>query len=153
MGRGQEHDAPWWPVLEAGPLLRATDAANHYTWLVEETDAPSPYSLILPIAREGWAHAGVELVSETADGVVINYDFGGQPHVLAPTLAVMLDAVAEMVAAGAGEPRDGQDARVWRALRARTIEDRPEWKLWPYDRMFDLSGENWPPHWRAALEG
>lgn len=146
---GQEESAPWWPVLEAGRLLSATEAAAYYKWLREEADLRRLYGLIVPIAHEGWDQAGVELVSD-APGAVIHYGFGDQPRVLAPTLAAMLDVTAQMVAAGIGEPKENEDARVWRARRAELSDERAEWELWPYDRVIGWNAEDWPPHWRAV---
>ena len=69
---------------------------------------------------------------------------------LAPTLAVMIDITAEMVAAGIGEPKEGEDARIWRAQRAQFSNERAEWELWPYDRLIPWDADDWPSLASAA---
>ena len=149
---GQVEDAPWFPSFEAGRLLRAADAAGHYKWLREEAAPGAPYSLLVPIVHEGWNQVGVELVGD-GPGVVVDYSFGDDLLVRAPTLAAMLDVTAEMILAGMGEPKEGEDARIWRAQREELVAKRPGWDLWPYDRVLSLSENAWPPHWRSAPRG
>jgi hypothetical protein len=149
---GQDASAPWWPALESGRLLGAAEAAAHDKWLRDEADEQgrSLSSLLHPLAHEGWCQVGMELLSE-GPGAIIDYGFGDQPRVLAPTLAVMLDVTAQMIEAGIASPRQEEDARVWRAKRAALLENRPEWEHWSHDRVLTMTGEHWPSHWRAAL--
>ena len=149
---GQAWGAPWFPAFEAGRLLSAAEAAGHYTWLVEEFAPGAPYSLLVPIVHEGSSQVGVELVGD-GPGAVVDYSFGDDLRVRAPTLAAILDVTAEMVVAGIGEPKDGEDARIWRGQREEMAAERPEWDFWPYDRVLSLVGDAWPPHWRSALRG
>ena len=134
---GQEWDAPWFPAFEAGRLLSASEAARHYEWLVAEAAPGAPYSLLVPIVHEGWSQVGVELVGN-GPGAVVDYSFGDDLRVRAPTLAAMLDVAAEMVVAGIGEPKEGEDARDWRARREEMAAKRPGWDSWRYDRVLSL---------------
>ena len=149
---GQEWGALWFPAFEAGRFLSASEAAGHYKWLNEEAAPGGPYSVLVPIVHDGWNQVGVELVGD-GPGAVVDYSFGDELRVRAPTLAAMLDVAAEMVVGGIGEPKQEEDARIWRARREEMAATRPGWELWPYDRVLSLSASDWPPHWQSAPRG
>jgi hypothetical protein len=88
----------------------------------------------------------------TADrpGVVIDASFGNAAvNVVAPSLAAMLDATADMIEAGMSleQPSDHDEFR----RRAALIDARDDWVTWPYDRIIAHEVAGWPPHWRVAI--
>ena len=140
---------PWWPSISCGPLLSAAHAAEHYTWLRDETEDWQWNPLWLPVAREGWNQAGVEMTADRP-GVVIDVSFGNPGVIIvAASLAAMLDAAADMIEAGLPleQPSDHDERR----RRAALIDARADWEAWPYDRDIAQGVAGWPPHWRVAI--
>jgi hypothetical protein len=150
---GQEPGSIWWPSLQCGPLLSASRAAHHYRFLC--ADAEGQWNpLWLPVASEGWYQAGVEMTMDRP-GVVLDGSFPDpEVHVVAPSLAAALLAVADMAAEGivADAPGYASDCDL-RSFREATVEarnDREGWGNWPHDRVIALDPAGWPPHWRTA---
>jgi cell wall assembly regulator SMI1 len=140
---------PWWPSISCGPLLSAARAAEHYTRLRDETEDWQWNPLWLPVAHEGWNQAGVEMTPDRS-GVVVDASFGNAGvNVVAPSLAAMLDAAADMIEAGLPleQPSDHDEVR----RRAALIDARDDWVAWPYDRVITHEVAGWPPHWRVAI--
>ena len=143
---GQEAGAPWWPSFDSGPLLPAYDAANQYTWLRERSADPRWCPLWLPLAHDGRSHVGVEIAADGA-GVVVDASLPGPPRVIAPTLAALLDATADLLEAP--DAARGEDRR-WRARRDALLDARVEWARWPFARTL-TTVQQWPPYWRHVL--
>jgi hypothetical protein len=140
---------PWWPTVSCGPLLSAARIVEMYRFLLDETEDWQWTPLWLPVAHDGWNQAGVEMTVDRP-GAVVDASFGNAAvNVVAPSLAAMLDATADMIDAGVSleQPRDHDDVR----RRAALIDTRDDWVTWPYDRIIAYEVAAWPPHWRAAI--
>lgn len=84
-----------WPILDCGPLLSASDAAEHYRWMVDEGE--EWHRSWLPFVHDAWAQCGVEL-SESHRGVIVDGSFPDPPVAIAPSLTAVLHATCEIVA-------------------------------------------------------
>jgi hypothetical protein len=150
---GQQGAAPWWPSIDCGVLLSAARIAEAYAWLCEDTEDWQWSPSWLPVASEGWHQAGVEM--DDRFGVVIDASFPDpEVRVVAPSLTVMLDLVADMLEAGValqGPAGDAAGYERWKAERAALVARRREWRRWPYDRVIASEVDGWPPHWRVAI--
>jgi hypothetical protein len=150
---GQQGNSPSWPSVDCGPLLSATQAAEHYSWLRDETEIWQWNPLWLPVTHEGWYQAGVEMTSDHP-GAVIDGSFPDpEVRVVAPSLAAMLELPAAMLEAGVAitPPQDPAGYRRWRDERQALIDGHDDWRAWPYDRVIASNVDGWPPHWRVAI--
>ncbi len=124
---GGSRSGPWWPILESGHLLGATEAVEHYRWLCENTEEWQWRRSWLPVAHEGWNQCGIELSGEYR-GLIIDGSFPDPPRPVAPSLVALLHASCAVMEAGLRHEQrtqttDGTHARVkQRALIAPIYE-------------------------------
>jgi hypothetical protein len=152
---GQRHLAPSWPSMDCGPLLGASRAAAEYRNLTKEFEECPWLSLWLPIAASGWSTAAVEMTVDRP-GVVLDGSFPDpQTRIIAPSLAELMEATADLAEADLAVGIDGPPERflAWRAAREQVMETRfagEGWEGWPYDRIIAFEPVGWPAHWRQA---
>ena len=147
---GQSSAASLPTLASCGALLSATAIVEHYRFLRNDVEDWQWCPLWVPIARDGWSQAGVEMTENA--GAVLDVHWGDPDvSVIAPSLVVLLVATADMIEAGLSDwPVAGDAYTEWRSRCRLILEAREEWTEWPYDRVIASEIGGWPPHWRVA---
>jgi cell wall assembly regulator SMI1 len=96
---GQDRSGAWWPILEAGPLLTTTDAAEHTRGLAEHCEPFQWSPAWVAITHSSWQQTAVQL-SEPLQGLVIDASFPDPPRPCAISLAAVAQAVCRLIEAG-----------------------------------------------------
>ena len=144
---------PWLPSLSAGPLLSAREIALQYE-LEADMGGDDALRFLLPLTHAGWWGTAVEIFGGAPNVVMDVSTHDGEINVLAPSLASVLEATADLADAGLldHEPGD-QPGGDWES-RCREISkarfESEGWPHWPYHRTIG-DPDGYPPHWRQAL--
>jgi hypothetical protein len=116
---GQADGAPWWPLLDHGPLLSIAAAIEHRDVLVKVCEEPFQWSEAwFPITHASWAQLAVQL-SEPLKGLVIRAGFPDPPAPVADDLTAVMQAVC--IVLDAGLPLFEEEPRTagWEGVRQR----------------------------------
>jgi hypothetical protein len=117
--------ARWWPLPESGPLLSATQIAEHHRFRTKTGEPFQWSSSWLPFAHEGWTTTVVECALPLA-GTVIDASFPDPPSPKSFSLAHLIGRLSDLFEAGvaftslsAASPDDRQtiDQRRWKQTK------------------------------------
>ena len=119
-----------WPLIESGPLLSATQIAEHHRHMGDMCEPFQWSSSWLPLAYEGWYTTVVECALPLA-GMVIDASFPDPPSPKAFSLAVVMGRMRDLLEAGveftipsAGTPEERRSIEQERWRQRREVLQR-----------------------------
>jgi hypothetical protein len=147
--------SPWWPILYAGHLLPASAIVRDYEQRRRFNEEGLSFpAILLPFCGDQLSEASLEMAQDRP-GVVVDTMYDGPMSVVAPSLAAMLAATADMITSGlalSSEYFDGTHHE-WYLRRTAIADaryDQEGWSHWPYAREPGHEPDEWPPEWQEV---